>query len=165
MPSEFATSEFVFLRRRSCQTRLPAHQNQSKRTFSNFFDGKREEYAHTSLFGILIIFSFFSNSIRFSGSTVIIIGAGPVGLAAALLLAKRGFQSITVYEGRDSIPVDPEESYPIGINPRALHTLFEIDPQLERRAIREGRIVDSWEIYGGSRQVRSYSCETYTQSE
>lgn len=84
-----------------------------------------------------------------SATRIVIIGAGPVGLAAALLLAKEGLAFIDVYEGRDSIPNNPEESYPIGINPRALHCLRSIDPALEQQALRESCPISAWEIYGG----------------
>ena len=72
-----------------------------------------------------------------------IIGGGPVGLATALLLAKEGYKSI-VYEGRSEIPTNVEESYPIGINPRALKTLEVIDEDLANEARNTGKIVDSW---------------------
>ena len=81
-----------------------------------------------------------------------IIGAGPVGLAAALLLAKSGIQSI-VYEGRPEIRHVLQESYPIGVNPRGLHTLGEISDHLKDACITTGMVVDSWEIFGGSRKV------------
>ena len=77
-----------------------------------------------------------------------IIGGGPVGLATALLLAKEGYQSI-VYEGRSEIPTNVEESYPIGINPRTLKTLEVIDENLANEARNTGKIVDSWQIFGG----------------
>ena len=85
---------------------------------------------------------------------IIIIGAGPVGLAAALLLSKEGqYKRITIYEGRSTIPNNPEESYPIGINPRALHCLKRIDPKLEAKAKEEASLVDAWHIYGGDNKV------------
>jgi flavin-dependent dehydrogenase len=59
-----------------------------------------------------------------------IIGGGPAGFSAALLLAKEGFRSV-VYEGRNEIPDIIEESYPIGVNPRALKTMELINPELE----------------------------------
>ena len=48
----------------------------------------------------------------------------------ALLLAKEGFESI-VYEGRPEIVHIPEESFPIGVNQRGLHTLARIDKVVE----------------------------------
>lgn len=82
----------------------------------------------------------------------IIIGAGPVGLASAILLNKEGYQ-VTVYEGRFDIPNDPEQSYPIGINPRAIHTLKYISDSLADRASKTGVLVDAWQIYAGSTMV------------
>ena len=61
--------------------------------------------------------------------SIAIIGAGPVGLAAAILLAKEGI-NCQVYEGRNEILNDYEQSYPIGINPRTLNTLNLIAPEL-----------------------------------
>ena len=81
-----------------------------------------------------------------------IIGGGPVGFAASLFLAREGFQSV-VYESRSSIPVSVEESYPIGINPRALEALSAIDPELAETARKTGRVVDSWQIFGGKMRV------------
>jgi len=82
----------------------------------------------------------------------IIVGGGPVGFAAALLLAKHGYPS-EVYEGRPSIPDDPQESYPIGVNPRGLHTLSLIDPGLCDQLKSVGTRVDSWQIFVGPRRV------------
>lgn len=84
---------------------------------------------------------------------LIVIGAGPVGLAAALMFSKMGFEDITVYEGRKEIPNDPEESYPIGINPRALSCFRRIEEKLEQDAIASGIIVNAWVIYGGDSKV------------
>lgn len=47
---------------------------------------------------------------------MIVIGAGPAGLATALLLSKRGHK-VTVYEGRNDFDFDAENSFPIGVNP------------------------------------------------
>eukprot|EP01051_Picozoa_sp_SAG22_P012662 SAG22_NODE_1337_length_4697_cov_2.318182_2_plen_544_part_00 len=87
-----------------------------------------------------------------SGQRFIVIGGGPVGFAAALLLSNAG-ASVAVYEGRSAIPNDPEESYPIGLNPRALRCLERIDPALADRARDTGKIVDAWKIFGGTRMV------------
>ena len=80
--------------------------------------------------------------------TYSIIGGGPVGLATALLLAKDGIPSI-VYESRSEIPNNQKESYPIGLNPRAFKTLDLINPELSELARNTGKIIDSWQIYGG----------------
>jgi len=82
----------------------------------------------------------------------IIVGGGPVGFAAALLLAKHG-HPCDVYELRPSIPDDPQESYPLGLNPRGLHTLALIDPQLCEQMKEIGTPVDSWQVFVGSRRV------------
>ena len=93
------------------------------------------------------------------GNEFIIIGAGPVGLAAACLLAKQGFD-VKVFEGRKDIPNNLEESYPIGINPRAIHCLEMIDPDLKKSALQESRLVNAWQIFGGSRMVADLRSET-----
>lgn len=82
----------------------------------------------------------------------LIVGGGPVGFAAALLLAKDGHQCV-VYEARGDIPNNPEESYPIGINPRTLQTLESINPALAQTGRDTGRIVDAWQIFAGPRMV------------
>lgn len=63
---------------------------------------------------------------------VIVLGAGPVGLAAALLLARAG-HVVTVYEAKDETPLSDANSYPIGVNPRGQEALRRIDPALLRR--------------------------------
>ena len=63
-------------------------------------------------------------------------------------------------QGRDSIPNVPEESYPIGINARALHCFREIAPELEQRALAESVQIDGWHIYGGSRRVAALDSGT-----
>lgn len=84
--------------------------------------------------------------------TFIIIGAGPVGLATALLLAKKGYRS-TLYEAQKEILNDPEQSYPIGVNCRGLNTLAEINVAIEKEIKETGRVIDSWQIFAGSRRV------------
>uniref|UniRef100_A0A0G4IAQ4 FAD-binding domain-containing protein n=1 Tax=Chromera velia CCMP2878 TaxID=1169474 RepID=A0A0G4IAQ4_9ALVE len=89
-----------------------------------------------------------------------IIGGGPVGLLTASGLARRGF-SVDVYEGRPSIDQKVEESYPIGVNLRGLQALECVDPQLRKDVEESGRVIDSWNIYGGKRmvaQVKSGAC-------
>ena len=83
---------------------------------------------------------------------VIVIGAGPVGLATAILLAQLDYQ-IDIYEARAEIPNNPEESYPIGINPRGLYTLEQISPALEQVIKKEGKVINSWQIFAGTRRV------------
>ncbi|KDO27602.1 hypothetical protein SPRG_06870 [Saprolegnia parasitica CBS 223.65] len=85
-------------------------------------------------------------------SAYTVIGGGPVGCAAALQLAQRG-HSVTIYEGRDSIPTDPEQSYPIGVNPRGLHAIASVAPAVAERVRTEGRVIDAWQIYAGARCV------------
>ncbi|ETW07245.1 hypothetical protein H310_01809 [Aphanomyces invadans] len=82
----------------------------------------------------------------------IIVGGGPVGCLAALQLAHQG-HTVTVYEGRSYIPTDPSESYPIGVNPRGLHAIESVAPQVAQRIRSEGHVVDAWEIYAGRRRV------------
>ncbi|KAJ3201980.1 hypothetical protein HDU82_007703 [Entophlyctis luteolus] len=81
-----------------------------------------------------------------------IVGGGPAGFACAALLAKQG-HTCEVYESRREIPNTPEDSYPIGINPRALHCLTAIDETVAQQARDSGRIVDAWQIFAGSRMV------------
>lgn len=83
---------------------------------------------------------------------LIVIGAGPVGLAAALLLARKGF-SIDVYEGRPDIPRDNSNSYPIGVNPRGQKTLEDISPKLLEAMKAQGRVVEGFKIMSGTKQV------------
>ena len=82
----------------------------------------------------------------------LVVGGGPVGFAVALLLAKDGHRC-TVYEGRSHIVHVPEESFPIGVNARGLHTLGLISPSLEAACRSTGKIVDAWEIFGGPQKV------------
>ena len=81
---------------------------------------------------------------------VIIIGCGPVGCAISLLLAKQG-KYVKLYESRNEISNNPEESYPIGVNARGLYTLEKLG--LDELCKSASEIVDSWQIYSGERKV------------
>ena len=85
---------------------------------------------------------------------VLVVGAGPAGLALACLLAQCG-ESVEVYEARGEIPDVVEESYPIGVNARSLHTCAAIDLALADAVRASGTLVDSWDIYAGYRRVAS----------
>ena len=69
------------------------------------------------------------------------------------MLSRIGFDNITIFEGRRVIPNDPEESYPIGVNPRALSCFRRIDEKLEKEAMSSGIVVNAWAIYGGDSKV------------
>ncbi|KXS10096.1 FAD/NAD(P)-binding domain-containing protein [Gonapodya prolifera JEL478] len=86
-------------------------------------------------------------------ASYVVIGAGPVGLLAALGLAKRG-HSVTVYEGRESLDQRREESYPIGVNLRGIRALRDVGGSiLASRVEDHGEIIDSFDIYSGKRRV------------
>ena len=60
----------------------------------------------------------------------IVIGAGPSGLSFAILVAKRLKRSVVVYDALTRLDQDFEDSYPIGLNPRGLKALEQIDHQV-----------------------------------
>lgn len=82
----------------------------------------------------------------------IVLGAGPVGLAAALLLAAQG-HDVTLFEAKDHLELDPDNSYPIGVNRRGQEALRRIDPALLQALREEGEVVDAFNIYAGTRRV------------
>ncbi|KAH3742559.1 FAD-dependent oxidoreductase [Pelomyxa schiedti] len=84
-----------------------------------------------------------------------IVGAGPVGISMALLLAKEHSAHVSVFEARDTLPLTFDNSYPIGINPRALHALRRISPALATRAVDSGLVVDGWRIMAKTTQIAS----------
>ncbi|MCS6711900.1 NAD(P)-binding protein [Brachybacterium sp. EF45031] len=73
-----------------------------------------------------------------TSARTIVLGAGPSGLACALLLAARG-HDVTILEAAEQLDLDPTSSYPIGVNPRGQETLRRIDPVLLARLRTEGR--------------------------
>ena len=81
-----------------------------------------------------------------------IIGGGPTGISIGLLLAKEGVSSV-IYEGRREISNNVEESYPIGVNQRGLHTLNLISKQTADACLDTGKSIDSWNICAGKRTV------------
>ena len=83
-----------------------------------------------------------------------IIGAGPVGLAAALLLAAQG-RRVTIHEARDAISLTDANSYPIGVNPRGQETLRRIDSRLVEELRAQGELVEGFKIRAGRRMLAS----------
>lgn len=83
-----------------------------------------------------------------------IIGAGPVGLAAALLLAAQG-RRVTIHEARDAISLTDVNSYPIGVNPRGQETLRRIDSRLVEELRAQGELVEGFKIRAGRRMLAS----------
>ncbi|WP_409483676.1 FAD-dependent oxidoreductase [Arsenicicoccus dermatophilus] len=90
---------------------------------------------------------------------VIVVGAGPVGLAAALLLDAQGHR-VTVYEAKKELKLSDANSYPIGVNLRGQETLRRIDPALLDRLRAEGEVVAALSIYSGTRRVASLASGT-----
>ena len=88
----------------------------------------------------------------------IVIGAGPGGIASAINLAKRGYSSV-IYDSLHEIVDVNEDSYPIGLNPRGMNTLKDIDEEL-LEAIATEPPVESWNIYAGARKVANLKSGT-----
>lgn len=87
-----------------------------------------------------------------SPGEIIVVGAGPVGLAAALLLAHQG-RDVTIYEGRDELLLTDDNSYPIGVNVRGQEALRRIDPALLDALRESGEVVEGFVIRAGRRTV------------
>lgn len=83
---------------------------------------------------------------------IIIVGAGPVGLAAALLLADGGHR-VTVYEAAEEMDLRSDNSYPIGVNPRGQEALRRIDPALLEALRSQGEVVKAFQIHKGRRRI------------
>jgi len=80
-----------------------------------------------------------------------IIGAGPGGLACALLLAQRG-HTTDIYDKSLCLSQALEESYPIGVNPRGMNVVEKINSDLKNK-VGSDAPVEAWSIYAGSRRV------------
>eukprot|EP00906_Rhabdomonas_costata_P020097 RCo029211 len=57
---------------------------------------------------------------------VCIVGAGPAGLGAALAFHQTGHTDVHVFDSREVLETDPEETYPIGLNVRGQHCLLQL---------------------------------------
>lgn len=57
---------------------------------------------------------------------ILIIGAGPAGLGAALAYHNSGFKDIIVIEGRNDLNFNLDDSYPIGLNVRGQNSLKKL---------------------------------------
>jgi hypothetical protein len=73
-------------------------------------------------------------------TNIAVIGGGPVGFAAAIALAKQGYE-VAVYEGRDEIPMNNDNSYPIGVNQRGQDALRRLNPELIDKLNKVGMLI------------------------
>jgi kynurenine 3-monooxygenase len=73
-------------------------------------------------------------------TNIAVIGGGPVGFAAAIALAKQGYE-VAVYEGRDEIPMNNDNSYPIGVNQRGQDALRRLNPDLVDKLNKVGMLI------------------------
>lgn len=57
---------------------------------------------------------------------ILIIGAGPAGLGAALAFRNNNYKNITVLEAREDMNFDITNSYPIGVNIRGQKSISKL---------------------------------------
>lgn len=56
---------------------------------------------------------------------------------------------VDVYEMRDSIPSNPQESYPIGLNPRGVRAMDRANRDIALAIRNQCFMVDGWKILAG----------------
>eukprot|EP01095_Lingulamoeba_sp_RSL-Kostka_P011110 TRINITY_DN4150_c0_g1_i1.p1 TRINITY_DN4150_c0_g1~~TRINITY_DN4150_c0_g1_i1.p1 ORF type:complete len:489 (+),score=135.81 TRINITY_DN4150_c0_g1_i1:24-1490(+) len=77
----------------------------------------------------------------------IIIGAGAAGLSSAIYAAKDG-HSVRIYDKLHHFIQNDEDSYPIGLNPRGINVLKDLDPDLVLYSfIKNETPIEGWSIY------------------
>jgi len=81
----------------------------------------------------------------------IVLGAGPAGLASAILLARKG-HTVDLFDKASNLHQQDEESYPIGVNPRGLAVIEAINPALRQDLEDLGRVA-AWEVFSGARRL------------
>jgi kynurenine 3-monooxygenase len=91
---------------------------------------------------------------------ILIVGAGPAGLAASLLLSERGYDC-HVYDKAITLVQNDEESYPIGLNPRGLQSLRRIDTSgILYEKVSSETPISGWSIFKVDREVFSFPSGT-----
>ena len=89
-------------------------------------------------FSILLFFCLLSLRICDSMKTAIVVGAGPAGLATALVLSKRHGYDVTVLESAERVDVyDPTKAYPFLIRERG-QALTKLFPSLQKALEAQG---------------------------
>ena len=88
----------------------------------------------------------------------IVVGAGPGGIASSIYFARRGYSAV-IYDALHEITENNEDSYPIGLNPRGMKTLEDIDRKLLETIATEPP-VNNWNIYSGARKITSLKSGT-----